>query len=70
MTAGRKKAALKHEQPYLLQRDGLFYLLVVIRIFPAGWQLLERFGEDLSLVVSGPSHSFIELKDWVAHLHA
>lgn len=55
--------------PDLLQRDGLFNLLVVVRIFPAGWKLLERLREKLTLVVPGTPHSLIQLEDWVTYFY-
>lgn len=51
--------SLNDSSPDLLQSDWLFDLLVIIRVLPARRQLLERFREDLALVVPGASHSFI-----------
>lgn len=56
--------------PDLLQTNGLFYLLVIVGIFPAGRQILEGFGKQLALAIPRASHGFIKLEDGVAHLHA
>ncbi|TNN84388.1 hypothetical protein EYF80_005381 [Liparis tanakae] len=42
--------------------DGLFDLLIVVRIFLARGKVLERFREDLALAVPGPPHSLIQLE--------
>lgn len=55
--------------PDLLQADGLFDLLIVVGILPAGGELLEGIGEDLALAVPGASDGFEQLEDWVAHAH-
>lgn len=55
--------------PDLLEGNGLFYLLIIVGVFPARGQLLKGFREHLALVISGTPHSFVQLEDWVAHLH-
>lgn len=55
--------------PDLLEGDGLFDLLVIVRVFFPGGQLEERFREELSLAVPAPPHSLVQLEHWVTHVH-
>lgn len=45
--------------PDLLQGDGLFDLLVVVRVFFPGGQLEEGFRKERSLAVPAPPHSLV-----------
>lgn len=51
--------------PDLLQADGLFDLLIVVGILPAGRELLEGIREDLALAVPGATNSLEQLEDRV-----
>lgn len=55
--------------PDLLQADGLFDLLIVVGILPAGGQLLEGIREDLALAVPGAANGLEQLEDWVVNVH-
>lgn len=53
----------------LLEADGLIDLVVIVRVVLPGGQLQERFRDQLALAIPGTSHSLIELKDGIGHLH-